>query len=354
MNQLAIASVLAALILTAICAPRFGLLATWKKWKAVQARELLEDALKQLLSAEELGARSSATALVTALRISPSRAERLLREMEARGFVNRGRAKLRLTAAGKRWAMQVVRAHRLWERYLADEARMPIDLIHAEANHREHRLTTAGADDMAAALGYPVSDPHGDPIPTRRGSLLRRALTPITEWPLRRRARIVHIEDEPPAALQQIIASGLRPGMELRVLSRSTDGVILADDKHEYALTRAVAVNVQVAVPKSGRPARPAGIRLSTVTRGTPVEILRLDYAVQGFTRRRFLDLGLTPGTKIQPELENSFGDPRGYRVRGTLIALRQDQADNIWVRPVIRRPAEEGRAASAGHGDRV
>jgi len=60
-----------------------------------------------------------------------------------------------------------------------------------------------------------------------------------------------------------------------------------------------------------------------------------LDNAVQGFTRRRFLDLGLTPGTKIYPELGNFFNDPRAYRVRGTLIALRKDQAAQIWVRPV-------------------
>jgi len=64
-------------------------------------------------------------------------------------------------------------------------------------------------------------------------------------------------------------------------------------------------------------------------------EILLLDEGVQGFTRRRFLDLGLTPGTLIFPELKNFFGDPRGYRVRGTLIALRKDQASQIWVKPV-------------------
>jgi Fe2+ transport system protein FeoA len=64
-------------------------------------------------------------------------------------------------------------------------------------------------------------------------------------------------------------------------------------------------------------------------------EIVMLDDAVQGFTRRRFLDLGLTPGSIIYPELHNFFGDPRGYRVRGTLIALRKDQAAQIWVKPV-------------------
>ena len=63
-------------------------------------------------------------------------------------------------------------------------------------------------------------------------------------------------------------------------------------------------------------------------------EIIELDERCQGYTRRRFLDLGLTPGTRIFPELNNPFREPRAYRVRGTLIALRNDQASMIWVLP--------------------
>jgi Fe2+ transport system protein FeoA len=76
-------------------------------------------------------------------------------------------------------------------------------------------------------------------------------------------------------------------------------------------------------------------VPLASLTQDQKGEIVQLDDAVQGFTRRRFLDLGLTPGTTIYPELGNFFGDPRAYRVRGTLIALRKDQAAQIWVKPV-------------------
>jgi Fe2+ transport system protein FeoA len=76
-------------------------------------------------------------------------------------------------------------------------------------------------------------------------------------------------------------------------------------------------------------------IPLFELTHDQRGEIVTLDDAVQGFTRRRFLDLGLTPGTLIYPELKNFFGDPRAYRIRGTLIALRKDQAAQIWVRAV-------------------
>ena len=88
------------------------------------------------------------------------------------------------------------------------------------------------------------------------------------------------------------------------------------------------------ALPESEKLKREA-IPLAELEDAQTGEIVTLDDAVQGFSRRRFLDLGLTPGTKIYPELGNFFGDPRAYRVRGTLIALRRDQAAQIWVKPV-------------------
>jgi len=87
--------------------------------------------------------------------------------------------------------------------------------------------------------------------------------------------------------------------------------------------------------PLSEAQALPVGlVPLMALKDRASAEIVALDEACQGFTRRRFLDLGLTPGTTIYPELTNPFGDPRAYRVRGTLIALRRDQAAQIWVKP--------------------
>jgi DtxR family Mn-dependent transcriptional regulator len=95
-----------------------------------------------------------------------------------------------------------------------------------------------------------------------------------------------------------------------------------------------VAANIGLA-PLPERARAPQGSqRLSSLAHGAPAKITALDEGCQGFTRRRFLDLGLTPGTEIVPELTNAFGEPRAYRLRGTLIALRHDQAGMIWVRP--------------------
>jgi len=259
----------------------------------------------------------------------------LIASMEAQGLVESRGSELHLTTEGERWALHVVRAHRLWERYLADEARMPLEKVHTEAHRREHRFTDAELDELDAALGHPSRDPHGDPIPTREGILPKAESTPITSWQTDRPARIVHLEDEPAIAYQQITAAGLRLGQTVRILESTPQRYVLSDGENEYRLAPAVAANIHVAPLPEGEVLPAGAISLNELKHDQRAEIVTLDEAVQGFTRRRFLDLGMTPGTEIYPELQNFFGDPRGYRVRGTLIALRKDQAAQIWVKPV-------------------
>ena len=74
---------------------------------------------------------------------------------------------------------------------------------------------------------------------------------------------------------------------------------------------------------------------MSELRPGEEAEVVALDPELQGLTRRRLLDLGLTRGARVQAVLTNSFGDPVAYRVRGTMIALRREQTRHIWVRPV-------------------
>ncbi len=323
------------IILSLTFLPRVGLLALAKNYRAAQGREQVEDALKHLLDREQQGRHASPESLAGTLGLARPTVTRLIEGMETKGLLESRGDQLHLTAEGERWALHVVRAHRLWERYLADEARMPLEKVHTEAHRREHNFTDAQLDELDAALGHPTRDPHGDPIPTREGTLPKAEGTPITAWQADRPARIVHLEDEPALAFEQILAAGLRLGQDIRILERTPQRVVLSDGENEYRLAPAVASNISVApLPESELLKREA-IPLTELAHDRRAEIVTLDDAVQGFTRRRFLDLGLTPGTTIYPELQNFFGDPRGYRVRGTLIALRKDQAVQIWVKPV-------------------
>ncbi len=315
--------------------PRIGLLAIYKTYRVALQRERVEDALKHLLDREQHGRQASPESLAGALNIPRGQVIRLIEDMETQGLLESRGVDVQLTTKGERWAMHVVRAHRLWERYLTDEARMPLEKIHGESERREHSLTEAQLNELDAALGHPTRDPHGDPIPTREGTLLKAEGMPLTAWQADGPVRIVHLEDEPALAFEQILAAGLRLGQTIRILDRNPQRYLLTDGETEYRLAPAVAANVSVAALPESEAAKAGAMPLAELTYDQRAEIVILDEAVQGFTRRRFLDLGLTPGTVIYPELQNFFGDPRAYRVRGTLIALRKDQAAQIWVKPV-------------------
>jgi DtxR family Mn-dependent transcriptional regulator len=322
----------------AVFVPRYGILSLYKNWRRARERERVEDALKHLLDRETQGRHASPESLAGTLDLHRAKAVRLIADMEAQNLLETRGAELHLTAEGERWALHVVRAHRLWERFLADEARMPLKQVHGEAHRREHNLTDEQLDELDAALGHPQRDPHGDPIPSRRGIMPSVESLPITAWQDDGPARIVHIEDEPAIAYEQILAAGLRLGQVIRVIERTSQRFVLSDGENEYRLAPTVAANVNVASLPDLQMAHQGAVPLAELSENEHAQIVMLDDAVQGFTRRRFLDLGLTPGTEIYPELQNFFRDPRAYRIRGTLIALRNDQASRIWVRPMNSR----------------
>lgn len=303
--------------------------------RRLAAREHLEDALKLLLDHEWQNLPISPGTLSAALRLPERRGLQLAERLQNLGLVAMQGSTLRLTPEGQRAALQVTRAHRLLERYLADEARMPLQQVHQVAHRMEHHLTPGQVDELDAALGFPRRDPHGDPIPAPHGSLPPLSGVPLTNWEVGQPGRIAQIEDEPPLAYAQILAEGLAPGQVIQLLEKTPHHLLLTNGETEVRLAPAVAGNLLIE-PLPARPSKAAGVlplhRLPHRQRG---EIIALDETCQGFTRRRFLDLGLTPGTIITPELLNAFGDPRAYRLRGTLIALRRDQAAQVWVRPL-------------------
>jgi DtxR family Mn-dependent transcriptional regulator len=299
--------------------------------EAARRRERVEDALKHLFDHEYRGRRASFVSLGGALRLDDRRLMQLLARMQRQGLVVAEGQEFRLTPDGERVARQVVRAHRLLERYFADEARLPLRDIHAAAERHEHELSAAQIDALAASLGHPRHDPHGDPIPGRDGEIAPAGDTPVTAWPRGRFGRIAHLEDEPPLAYAQILAEGLRIGQVVRIVESTPERIVLSDGDAEYRLAPAVAANVFLAPAQSRRDLDV--ITLADLGHGQRAVIVGLDQACQGFSRRRLMDLGFTPGTRLEAALQTFAGDPRGYRIRGTLVALRGDQARHVLVR---------------------
>ncbi len=320
------------LLLLVVFAPQQGVYARWRQRQWLRSRAAIEDALMHLHQREHRGQLASVESLAGALGVSTRLASMLAQRMESQGLLRVTADGLSLTPEGHRLALQVVRAHRLFERYLAYETAVPPTEVHELAHRLEHSLTPQQVEQLDAYMGHPLADPHGDPIPTASGEMLEVEGQSLVDFPIGVPAQIVHVEDEPTHVYAQIVAEGLRPGMVVQVLERSPTRLVLESDHDEHILAPVVAANITVReAPFEKQPLE--GERLSALQPGDRATVLRIDDACQGLTRRRFLDLGITPGAQVEVVMRSAFGDPVAYRVRDTLIALRQEQADWIWVR---------------------
>lgn len=327
-----------------VFAPHYGAVALIRKRQLARARERTENALKHLLRQATDGHTASFASLQGVLRMGDRRLMALTQRLEREGLVRSEGAQFQLTSRGERVALHVLRAHRLWELYLADELGVPIDRVHEQAERAEHGLSKAQLDRLSASMGHPEHDPHGDPIPLGDGSVPESPGTPLAAWPLSTPGRIVHLEDEPPLAYAQLSAEGLRLGQIIRVIDRSPTRVVLSDGENEYRLAPVVAANIHVGavtVEPVTTAWREGVMPLTGLPSGASAEVVTLDPAFRGFARRRLLDLGFTPGARIRSDLAPFAGDPRAYRLRGTTIALRREQSDRVLVRPLARSPAE-------------
>ncbi|MDW8353767.1 MAG: FeoA domain-containing protein [Bryobacterales bacterium] len=306
----------------------------WRQRRQDRQRALAEDVLKHIFTAREEGRQADAKAIAGRLAMAASKVSAMLARMEAQGLVRSDGDALRLTPEGEQRALHVVRAHRLWETYLAHQARLPTAQLHKPAEKEEHRLTPAQVEELEARLGHPARDPHGDPIPSASGHVVAQEIRALAEWPAGERAEIVHVEDEPETVFRGLADQGLHAGQVVRITARRPEAVTFTDGERQYELTPLEAAQIQVAAV-SAESADCAGlVRLSQLRIGEEAEVRRLDPQLQGLTRRRLLDLGLTPGARVTAVLSNAFGDPRAFRVRGTTVALRNDQAALVWVRP--------------------
>jgi DtxR family Mn-dependent transcriptional regulator len=131
---------------------------------------------------------------------------------------------VQLTAEGRRAALRMVRRHRLIESYLVDFLGYSWDTVHAEAERLEHAVSDTLVERMAAALGHPSFDPHGDPIPTRDGSIAELDCIPLSDIPVGRTVELRQVDESQPERLRYIASLGLRPGAIVTVTDRQPFG----------------------------------------------------------------------------------------------------------------------------------
>lgn len=309
----------------------------FQKESPAAIRIQLEDALKHLLDCDESGRGATVDSLAGALSRRRRQAAEILGHLRGRGLATAAGDTHHLTEDGRMYALQVVRTHRLYETWLARETSTPAADWHREAHKAEHHLEAAAVDALADRLNNPRFDPHGDPIPTREGDLPKRLLTSLASWPDDQPARIEHIEDEPEILFRQAEALGLAPGSRLDQARHLADGSLEAMlEGRRMVIPAAIAPLIHVTGPdREDQPPASLG-RLSDLAVGGEAVVYALAPSCIGPERRRLLDLGVVPGTRIRCEFRSPFGSPRSYDIRGALIALRDHQAERILIHAAV------------------
>jgi DtxR family Mn-dependent transcriptional regulator len=333
-------SLIAAGLLTALAVvffyPGRGIVPRWQHARHMNERVLTEDTLKHIFRCETHDHQPTVNSIAGALNISTNEVTNILERMQTSDLVRMDGDKPLLTPTGRNYALRIIRAHRLWERYLAEETGYSESEWHERADRFEHSLTPEQANALSTQLGNPTHDPHGDPIPTASGELQHHGGKPMTTMETGQPLRIVHIEDEPETVYAQLVAEGLHPGMEIRINEMTPQRIRFWAGGDEHLLAPIVAANISVLpITRPDVLPEPVGKKLSGLDLGNQGYVVNISPAMHGPERRRLMDLGIIPGTVIKAEFRSPGGDPTAYLIRGAIIALRQEQAELINISPV-------------------
>lgn len=177
----------------------------------------MEDYLKQLYLLGKEGSVGT-HALADALHVTPASITGMLRKLTQLGLVDHAAYRgASLTPAGEKVALEVVRHHRLLELYLHRALGYPLDEVHDEAERLEHVISENFEARIAAWLGHPDFDPHGDPIPGPDGELPVLDERPLSGVQPGERVWVTRVPEDS-TILRALMDVGLTPGVEVQVL----------------------------------------------------------------------------------------------------------------------------------------
>jgi DtxR family Mn-dependent transcriptional regulator len=185
----------------------------------------VEDYAKAIYALQEDDQKVGITTLAQRLNVTPASASGMVRRLDELGLVTHERYHgVRLTEAGTRLALEVIRHHRLLELYLAESLGVPWDRVHQEAEVLEHVLSEELEALIADKLGNPTHDPHGDPIPNADLVIAEERTACLSTLEPGEEATVVRISDAEPEMLRYLAARAIVPGAHLRVVDKQPFG----------------------------------------------------------------------------------------------------------------------------------
>ena len=212
----------------------------------------VEDYAKAIYALELRGHEPVTTnALADRLGVTPGSASAMVKRLGELGLAeHRPYHGVSLTNQGRRVALEVIRHHRLLELYLVESLGVPWDRVHKEAEVLEHVLSEELEELIAAKLGDPTHDPHGDPIPTRELTIEERPTLSLHTLAAGESGRFTRISDSDPEMLRFLADRGIAPGDEFEVIEKQPFGgplfVRFGDNMHVLGGELVKAMRVEV------------------------------------------------------------------------------------------------------------
>jgi DtxR family Mn-dependent transcriptional regulator len=215
----------------------------------------VEDYLKQIYDIQREHGKVATTLLADRLGISPASVTGMVKKLAGMNLLAHEKYQgVVLTATGEKIALEVIRHHRLIERYLAEAMGVPWDKVHDEAEKWEHVLSEEMEERMDALLGYPTTDPHGAPIPSRDGTMAPPVRDRLSDMQPGQSATVAEVSDHDSSLLRYLGGLGLYPGVRVTVVSVAPFGgpltIEVGGDAH--AVGREVAGYVLVSAVSAG------------------------------------------------------------------------------------------------------
>jgi DtxR family Mn-dependent transcriptional regulator len=188
--------------------------------------EAIQNYAKAIYALEQRGNGAvTNNALAERLGVTPASASSMVKKLDELGLVTHVPYKgVKLTSGGRRVALEVLRHHRLLELYLAESLGVPWDRVHDEAEILEHVLSEELEELIAAKLGNPTHDPHGDPIPNAELEIEEQPTQALASLPTGSAGVFVRVSDSDPNMLRYLAQLGITPGDRFEVVDRQPFG----------------------------------------------------------------------------------------------------------------------------------
>jgi DtxR family Mn-dependent transcriptional regulator len=188
--------------------------------------EAIENYAKAIYALQQRGDVAVTTnALAERLHVTAASASSMVKKLDELGLVTHFPYKgVKLTESGRRVALEVLRHHRLLELYLAESLGVPWDRVHDEAEVLEHVLSEELEELIAAHLGNPTRDPHGDPIPNEKLEIEEGETECLASLEPGARGVFVRVSDSDPSMLRYLAELGITPGERFEIVDRQPFG----------------------------------------------------------------------------------------------------------------------------------